>query len=479
MRNTKIICTIGPSSDSEEMIKNLILNGMDCARINFSHGTLDEQGKKMNRIKKVREELKSPTAILMDTKGPEIRVGTFKDDKKYLLEKGKEFVLDTDLNIPGDEKRVGVTLKTLYKDVKLGTRILCDDGNLEFEVVKVDKTKKRVITKVIDGGLISNRKSLNLPGVQVKMEYLSEADKKDIEFAFRYDIDFIAASFVRSKQDVLDLREYLHSLTNSIYSKDVKIIAKIENQQGVNNIDEILEVADGIMVARGDLGVETPFKYLPLIQKRLIEKANYQGKIVVIATQMLDSMINNPRPTRAEVSDVANAVFDGASCIMLSGETASGNYPVEAVKAMATIAQTAETDSHYQRVIARERVNLTKNIMDATCIAACYAAEYIQAKTIVVVTRTGKTAEFMADFRPNCPVIGLTVSDKAFRQLNLRYGIIPVKKTLLDSLEDLSNSAINAALKSEIAKKGDNIVVVIGSKLLFGHPSDTVRVIEL
>lgn len=478
MRNTKIICTIGPSTDSEEMIEKLINSGMNCARINFSHGTHEEQGNKMNIIKKIREKLDAPIAILMDTKGPEIRIGTFKNNQKYNLEKGKEFILDTNLEIPGDENRVGITLKTLYKDVKIGTKILGDDGNLEFEVIKIDKAKKRVITKIVYGGQISNRKSLNLPGIQVKMEYLSDNDKNDIEFACKYDIDYIAASFVRCKQDVLDLREFLNSL-NSIYAKDVKIISKIENQQGVNNIDEILEVSDGVMVARGDLGVETPFKDLPLIQKRIIEKANYQGKIVIIATQMLDSMMNNSRPTRAEVSDVANAVFDGASCIMLSGETASGNYPIEAVKAMSDIAESAEIDTHYKQAFIRDHVNITKNIMDATCIAACYAAEYIKAKMIVVVTRTGKTAEYMADFRPNCPIIGLTVSDKAYRQLNLRYGIVPIKKTLLDSLEDLSSSAIKTALKTGVAKKGDNIVIVIGSKLLFGHPSDTVRIVEL
>lgn len=471
-RKTKIVCTIGPAVDSVEMIKKLIQTGMNCARVNFSHGDLESKGKTIDRIKKAREELNLPIPILMDTKGPEIRIGIFKNGN-VVLEKGQTFILDYNHDLQnGNEKIVYITYDKLYKEVKKGTVILIDDGKIELKVSEIKN--EQIITKVIVGGKLTNRKSINIPNVDINMEYLSDVDKKDIEFAVKKGVDFIAASFVRRENDIIQLREYI----NLIGGQKVQLICKIENKEGVKNIDSIIRNSDGIMVARGDLGVEISFTEIPKIQKEIIEKCVSQGKFVITATQMLESMINSARPTRAEVSDVANAVYDGSSAVMLSGETAAGQYPIKAVQAMAKIASTAE-NSKFCKKINREDINVTKDIKDTICFAASTAAEYIKAKAIAVVTLSGATPVYFASFRPNCPVIALTVDEMARRQLNLRYGILPVEKSMQNSLEELSEAAITAAKTIGIAKSGDTIITVIGSQLLIGHPSDTIRILQL
>lgn len=472
IRKTKIICTIGPSVDSLDMIKELMLNGMDCARVNFSHGDYQSKGEMIAKIKQAREELDLSIPILMDTKGPEIRIGMLKNGS-ITLKKGATFILNHDREEDGDENEVYVTYKDFYKELSVGTAILIDDGKIELKVTKIDKRK--VITEVVIGGVLTNRKSINVPSVNIAMPYLSEIDKNDIAFAVSQDIDYIAASFTRKKEDVLQLKEYLKTLG----ADDVKIICKIENTEGVKNVDDIIKIADGIMVARGDLGVEILFEEIPRIQKKIISKCIKAGKIVITATQMLESMITNARPTRAEVSDVANAVYDGTSAIMLSAETASGMYPIKAIQCMSKIALVAEENEEYIKMLDRNDLDIQKNIIDTTCLAACYAADYINASVIAVVTRSGRTAAYISDFRPKCPILSLTVSDKARRQLNLRYGVIPVKKDLQHSLEELSKSAMDAMVKRKMAKKGDIAIMIIGSQLPFGHPSDTVRVIEI
>ncbi len=471
-RKTKIIATIGPAVDTLELIKELMLKGMNCARINFSHGNKITNGEVIDRVKAAREELKLPIPILMDTRGPEIRIGRFVTGSAILV-KGQLFTLDADCPIDGSNNQVSfVSYSNLYNEIKKGTTILLDDGKIELKVVDIEG--KKIITKVIVGGKLSNSKSVNIPSVNIKMPYLSELDKEEIKYAIEKGVDFIAASFTRKESDIIQLREYV----NAVGGEKVQIVCKIENKEGVKNIDSIIKHADGIMVARGDLGVEISYKEIPKIQKEIIEKCVSQGKFVITATQMLESMINSARPTRAEVSDVANAIYDGTSAIMLSGETAVGQYPIKAVETMSEIALSAE-NSKYCKKINRESINVKKDIKDTICFAASIAAEYIQAKAIAVVTLSGSTPVYFASFRPNCPVIALTVDEKARRQLNLRYGILPVKKTMQDSLEELSQSAIKAAKTTGIAKAGDTIITVIGSQLLIGHPSDTIRILTL
>ena len=457
MRKTKIICTLGPAVDNDDMIKELISSGMDCARFNFSHGTHEDHKIRMDRVRKISKDMNVPVPLLLDTKGPEIRLKDFQDGAVF-LKKGQLFTLDTDKETLGDENRIGLTYDKLAKSVKEGTRILIDDGKIDLRVTEIKGSK--VICKVNNGGRVSNHKSINVPNVEIPMPYLSEADKSDLLFGIQEKVEYVAASFVRSGDDVKKLRKFL----NDNGGKSIKIISKIENGQGVTNLDDIIELSDGIMVARGDLGVEIPFEKIPALQKEMIEKCNLKGKIVVTATQMLESMTENPRPTRAEVSDVANAVYDGTTAIMLSGESAAGKYPVAAVKTMARIAANTELSINYNEEFVCDD-SMEHNVKTAVCASAYNAAKYLDAKAIVVMTRSGATARILSYFHPSCPIIAATIDDAGLHQLNLVWGVTPIAACDLQSTESFVEYAIEKAKESRIVKNGDKIIVVCSSKL--------------
>ncbi len=450
MRKTKIICTIGPSSESEEMITKLCEAGMNVARLNFSHGTHEEHKVKIDTLKKVRQKLNYPLAIMLDTKGPEYRVGVF-ENKKVEIADGAEFTFTTD-EIIGDTSRVSVSYKNLPNEVAVGDRILVNDGLLIFEVKEI--TDKDIICNTISGGVMSDRKSMNFPEHVLQGDYLSEADKSDIRFGIDNDVDFVAASFVSKKEDVQSLRDFL----NENGGENIDIIAKIENQSGVDNINGICEVADGIMVARGDLGVEIPYKEVTVVQKYLIEKCRMIGKTVVTATEMLESMINNPRPTRAEISDVSNAVYDGSTAIMLSGETAAGKYPIQAVETMSSIAEyTEENIDYFKDYIDSHYV--IKNNADAVSKAICTMAMDTDAKGIVISSISGKTVRFVSRFRCPVTIIGLTVDEKAYRKLNLNWGVVPIKCETYDSVDKMLAHASMVATEVLGLKKNDTVIL--------------------
>ena len=453
MRKTKIICTIGPACDNEETLTRMCHNGMNVARLNFSHGTLEEHQVKIDLVKSVREKLGLPIAIMLDTKGPEYRIKTF-ENKKITLNDGDTFVFTTD-DIIGNNERVSVNYKKLTNDLEAGDTILLNNGLVIFEVQGIKGND--VITRVVSGGVLSDRKSMNFPNKLLKSEYLSEHDKADLLFGIKNDIDFVAASFVSTKKDVTDIREFL----DSNGGKDIDIIAKIENRAGVDNIDEICEVADGIMVARGDLGVEIPFVEVPSIQKFLIQKCRLLGKRVITATEMLESMIHNPRPTRAEISDVANAVYDGSSAVMLSGETAAGKHPAEAVKNMAEIAEYTEKHIDYKRWFNTTEYKII-NIIDAISHATCAMAIDVNAKCIVVNSITGKTARMVSRFRSPAEIIGVTTNAKAWRQLNLSWGVTPVLEEEYNSLDIVFYQSLNRAKEILNLNSGDNVVLTGG-----------------
>ncbi|MBR2988411.1 MAG: pyruvate kinase, partial [Clostridia bacterium] len=416
MRKTKIVCTLGPATDDYSTLKKLIRAGMSVARLNMSHGTHEEHTKRMDMVKKARKELGLPVAILLDTRGPEIRIKTFENGKIELNE-GDNFTLTTN-EVEGNDKQVSVTYADMPKHLKKGDTVLLNDGMIELTVDGV--TESDVHCSVINGGELTNRKSINLPGIEIDMPYLSDADRVDIEFAVKSDADYIALSFVRSADDVRQVRNLL-ALTGG---ENIQLISKIENRQGVNNANDILALSDGIMVARGDMGVEIPFEELPYIQKELIKTCYRNGKKVITATQMLESMIHNPRPTRAEISDVANAIYDGTSAIMLSGETAVGKYPVEAVKTMAKIAQKTEGSINYKTRFERHEQPIT-NITDAVSHSTCAAAFDLGAKAIITVSQSGYTARKVSRFRPECVIIAATTSHKVYNQLALNWGVLP------------------------------------------------------
>jgi len=453
MRKTKIICTIGPASDNEETLTKMCLNGMNVARLNFSHGIQNEHQQKIDLIKKVREKLNLPIAIMLDTKGPEYRIKTF-EKGKITLNDGDSFIFTTD-DIVGDEKRVSVNYKQLTNELEKGDRILVNNGLVIFEADEIKGSD--VICTVVSGGVLSDRKSMNFPNKVLKGEYLSKHDKEDLLFGIKNDVDFVAASFVSTRSDVEDVRCFL----DENGGKSIDIIAKIENRAGVDNIDEICEVADGIMVARGDLGVEIPFVEVPSIQKYLIQKCRLLGKRVITATEMLESMIQNPRPTRAEISDVANAVYDGSSAVMLSGETAAGKHPEEAVKNMAEIAEYTEKHIDYKRWFATTDYKIP-NIIDAISHATCAMAIDVKAKCIVVNSITGKTARMVSRFRCPAEIIGVTTDVKAWRQLNLSWGVTPVLEEEYNSLDIVFYQSLNHAKKILDLKSGDNVVLTGG-----------------
>ena len=467
MRKTKIICTLGPAVDRVEMIEQLIQHGMDCARLNFSHGNHEEQRRRVEMVRRVGEKMGRAVALLLDTKGPEIRLLSFQNG--YVeLKTGQKFTLACEQG-PGDEKSVGITYKKLARFVTEGTRILIDDGKIELCVDSLEGDD--VICRVINGGRVSDHKSVNIPNVQIDMPYLSDTDRRDLQFGVEQQVDFIAASFVRSADDMRELRSFLKECGG----EQIQCIAKIENMQGIHNFDEILALSDGIMVARGDMGVEVPYQLLPAIQKQLIDRCYHQGKIVVTATQMLESMTHCPRPTRAEISDVANAIYDGTTAIMLSGETAMGDYPLESVTTMAEIAVSTEQSIDYKEIFASRRLHLKTDFPNTIAIAACDAAHNLGAKAILVVTRSGKTADLISKYRPACDIIATVVNEKGLQQLNLAWGTTPVKACEQATHEQLLRYSIDLAVASGKIEKGDTIVLVSGTDLTLDKSSDMLK----
>ena len=470
MRKTKIICTIGPASESEEMLRALIDAGMNVARFNFSHGTHEEHREKFKRLVRIRKEMGKPVATLMDTKGPEIRLKDF-EGGKVMLEKGKGFTLTTE-DVMGTAERASITYKDLVKDVKVGGSILIDDGLIELRIDNVTDTD--IHCTVINGGPVSNHKGVNVPDTDLSMPFISEQDRADIEFGAKLGYEYIAASFTRTADDIREIRSILDQ-----FGSRMKIIAKIESTQGVNNIDEILDVADGVMVARGDLGVEVPMEEVPVYQKHIIHLAEVRGKIVVTATQMLDSMMHNPRPTRAEATDVANAIYDGTTAIMLSGETASGAYPLEAVRTMSRIAEAAENDIDYRRRFMNRPDEINADITTAISHSTCMVAQDINAKAIVTVTMSGFTARRISKYKPTCPIVACSVSEPVACQMNLLYGVIPLNIPQEDNEEMLFEAAVMAAKKAGVVDKGDKVVLTAGVPLGETGNTNMVRVFEV
>ena len=470
MRKTKIICTIGPASESEERLRELMLAGMNVARFNFSHGSHEEHKAKFDRVIKVSSELKLPVATLLDTKGPEIRLKDIEGGKTELVS-GQKFILTTE-EILGNNEKVTITYKGLKDDINVGTTILIDDGLIEMVVDEINETD--IICSVVNGGPISNHKGVNIPGAALSMPYISDVDRSDIMFGCDMDFDFLAASFVRCKEDILEVRKIIEE-----HGSHMKIIAKIENTQGIRNLDEILEAADGIMVARGDMGVEIPMEEVPIVQKQMIKKAEALGKHVITATQMLESMIKNPRPTRAEATDIANAIYDGTTAIMLSGESAAGLYPVEAVKTMAKIAERTEQDIDYNSRLRRRKdidnIDTTTAISHATCTTAMD----LKAAAIITVTISGFTAGMIARYKPSCPIIACSVSPRTCRQLNLAWGDTPIWIARESTAEDLFDEAVHAAEKEGYIKKGDKVVLTAGVPLGVSGRTNMIRVVEV
>jgi len=462
MKKTKVVCTMGPSTDDREVMRSLIQNGMDVARFNFSHGTYPEHKARMDMLKQIREEEHSNTAILLDTKGPEIRTGVLKDGKKVMLTPDSTFILSTE-EVVGDSDKVSITYSGLAEDVDRGQKILIDDGLIELEVVK--KIGRDIICKVLNGGELGERKGVNVPNVPVRLPAITEKDKEDIKFGVEQNVDFIAASFVRNAECILEIKAYLKSLNAPF----IPIIAKIENAEGIENIDEIIRAADGIMVARGDLGVEIPPEKLPYLQKLLIQKCNDNFKTVITATQMLDSMIRNPRPTRAEVTDVANAVYDGTDAVMLSGETAAGKYPVEALQMMVHIIENTEQHLDYDLLLAKAGNHLKAGVSSAIGYSSVLAASNLDAKCIITPSVSGATTRVVSNLKPRQEILGVTPNDRALRRMSIYWGVRPLKSLEFDTTEDICNGAIELAEIKQFVESGDVVV------LTAGIPSPNVR----
>ena len=452
MKKTKLICTLGPASETKETIAAMADAGMNVARINFSHGTHEQHKEKIKTVKQVREEKQIPLPILLDTKGPEFRIKTFKEGK-ITLKTGDLFTFTTE-EIEGDSTRVSVSFKEICNEMLPDDKILLNNGLMVFKVLSVDETNVNCIVEI--GGVLSDRKSMFFPDKELHMEFLSEQDKKDLLFGIEQEVDFVALSFVSRAQDVIDTKNFLKEHGG----EHIDVIAKIENRAGVNNLLEIMQVSDGIMVARGDLGVEIPYEELPNIQKYIISQCRIMGKRVITATEMLESMIHNPRPTRAEISDVANAVYDGTSAVMLSGETAAGAYPVQSVAAMAKIVKEAENHIEYIQTIEDFHI---KNSSEALSHSAATLAKDLDAKAIVVCTRTGGTARMVSRFRPNINIVGITTDIHAYRKLALSWGVLPALADEYSSVDILFYFAKQIAIKSGLVKKGDTIVITGGT----------------
>ncbi|MCR5353331.1 MAG: pyruvate kinase [Clostridiales bacterium] len=466
MRKTKIICTIGPASSDEKTLEDLMLKGMNVARLNFSHGTYENFKMMIDSIKKAREKLQKPVAIMLDTKGPEYRIGLFEGGSAELSE-GSEFSFTHD-DAKGNSSHVSVSYKDLAKELDVGDRILVNNGLLIFEVTSIKN--KDVVCKVVSGGIISDRKSMSFPGKVLKQKFLSEKDKEDILFGIKEDVDYIACSFVSQRQDLIDVKKFLKE-----NGSDIPLIAKIENQSGIDNIEDICKECEGIMIGRGDMGVEIPFERLPVVQKQLITKCRMLGKRVITATEMLESMINNPRPTRAEISDVANAVYDGTSVVMLSGETAVGKHPALTVETMAKILSNTEEHINYKKRFYDDDFTI-KNTMDAISHSACTLSMDIDAKAIAVCSLSGMTARMVSRFRPPIDIIGVCTNEKTYRKLALSWGVTPVMTDNFTSAEVLFYTVKNL-VKNELGlEKGDNIVITGGTMTGKSGGTNTLRV---
>jgi len=480
-RKTKIICTLGPATDKGDVLRQLITEGMNVARFNFSHGSYEEQKARLDKLVALREELGRPVAALLDTKGPEIRLRDFKEGKVE-LKAGQNFTLTTE-DIEGDVNRVAITYKNLPNDVKVGDRILIDDGLIGMEVVSITPVEgakaledgsqpMNINCRVLNSGFVSNKKGVNVPNVELTMPYISEKDYNDIVFGIENDYDYIAASFVRTADDVLAIREILKEKGGT----DIKIIAKIENMQGVQNIDEIIRVTDGVMVARGDMGVEIPLEDVPVMQKMIIKKCYESGKVVITATQMLDSMMKNPRPTRAESTDVANAIYDGTSAIMLSGETAAGAYPVEALKTMVRIAMRTEQDINYWYRFHARHTQVDPDMTSAISHATCTMSEDLNAAAIVTVTKSGRTARMISKYRPATPIVCGCLTEKVYRQTGLFWGVHPLLLEEKSNADDLFDYAVDATEKAGYISKGDVVILTAGVPLGVSGTTNLIKV---
>lgn len=455
MKKTKIICTMGPNTNDKELMRKLVQNGMDIARFNFSHGDHEEQKGRMDMLKQIREEEKKPIAILLDTKGPEIRTGVLKGGKKIALKDGDSFTLTT-REVDGDSERVSITYSGLAEDVSLGKKILIDDGLIELEVKEV--VDKDIICTIVNGGELGERKGVNVPNVPVRLPAITDKDRDDIRFGVEQEIDFIAASFVRNAECILEIKAFLKEC-NAPY---IPIIAKIENAEGIRNIDEIIRCADGVMVARGDLGVEIPAEEVPYLQKMLIKKCNDNFKPVITATQMLDSMMRNPRPTRAEVTDVANAVYDGTDAVMLSGETAQGKYPLEALQMMVHIVENTENHLDYDVILEKAGDHKKKGISSAIGYSSVTAADNLGAKCIVTPSVSGATARVVSKFRPKAEIIGVTPNEATLRRMQIYWGVRPIKSIEFSTTEDICNGAIDLISAKQMVEAGDIVILTAG-----------------
>ncbi|MFD3155748.1 pyruvate kinase [Haloimpatiens sp. FM7330] len=469
MRKTKIVCTIGPASDSREMLSKLIEAGLNASRHNFSHGDHAEHKMRMDLVKELRKQYNKPIAIVLDTKGPEIRTGNFKDGAVE-LEEGQKFTIVSGEEVIGDKTICSVTYDDLCKDVKIGDTILIDDGLVGLQVENINGNKIECVVK--NSGEIGNHKGINVPGVSINLPALTEKDKADLLFGIEQDIDMIAASFIRKASDVLEIRKLLAQNGGN----DIKIFSKIESQEGVNNIDDIIKFSDGIMVARGDLGVEIPTEEVPVVQKMIIEKCNKIGKPVITATQMLDSMIRNPRPTRAEASDVANAILDGTDAIMLSGETAKGKWAEEAVTTMAKIAKRIEESINYKRILKKKMEAHIPNVANAISLSTCTTASQLKAAAIITATQSGNTARRVSKYRPECPIIAATPSEKVARRLALNWGVFPIVTSTFKTTDELINESVNEALKYEYINKGDLVVIAAGIPAQYSGTTNMLKV---
>jgi pyruvate kinase len=468
MRKTKIICTLGPATDKGDVLRQLFINGMNVARLNFSHGNREEHLGRVAHFKKMRDELELPVGLMLDTRGPEIRIGKFVD-REIKLSAGSAFTFTVD-DVPGTEKMVSVAYRGFPAIVRNGDTILLDDGLIAMRVTGTNGTE--VTCEVLNGGVLSNNKKINVPGAANKLPFITDKDRDDIRFGIENDFDFIAASFVRDSSDIKELREELRKHRGEW----IKIVSKIEIREGVENIDDIIRVSDGVMVARGDMGVEIPFEELPAIQKKIIRKCYGAGKPVITATQMLDSMIRNPRPTRAEITDVANAIYDGTSAIMLSGETSVGKYPVESLLTMSKIATEAERDIDYVKRFNESRVPVSQNVTNAVSRAACETAHILRAAAIVTVTKSGHTANMVSKYRPACPILAYTAYRKVYNQLSLSWGVVPDLAERKDSTDEIFLQAASRASASKILKNGDLVVITGG---MIADVSGTTNMIKV
>ncbi len=455
MQKTKMIFTIGPSSEKESTLRELIKIGMNVARLNFSHGNQETHLKKIQLIKKLRDEMYTPTAIMIDIKGPKIRTHRFINDE-IPLKQGQTFSFNCGKEIFGNNSECSISYATLYEDVRPGGLMLVDDGLIRFRINEI--VGKKIVCTVLNDGVIKNYKGVNVPNIKLNLPSITEKDKSDLAFACKMDVDFVAASFIRKASDILEVRQILKEHGGN----NIQVIAKIENQEGVDNIDSIIEVSDGIMIARGDMGVEIPIEHVPIIQKMIIKKCNKAGKIVITATQMLDSMIRNSIPTRAEASDICNAIFDGTDAIMLSGESASGLYPLEAASTMSTIAQEAEANIDYMYLNQQLKEPAMNDFAEAISYSACRTSNVLNANAIVAATTTGATAKLISKYKPKCPIIAITPFDYVQRRLSLNSGVIPLLCREFSTTDEIIKEAIKVAKKYSCAKEGDNIIVAAG-----------------